>query len=316
MAPTEFSSYPTLAYSSILQLDYYGHYVNLNFKRVAPEYLALAHNGIMSDNKVSEISDRIRLLDNKLFLNLKYSLQRDNLLKGMKQFTSEGRTTNIGINLLPGPGFPSANISMKVFNRSNNAARVDTLVQQIADVGIQNTFVYSYHDPRLNSQSRFQMINISQPSVFLGKKMNFNVSYLLSDRRDLVPNRPPDYNDIRMDMESFTFTAVTHWNKRFIQTLSHSRTRNSTAGKNQYNYNISGLKLDRKFFKDKISNSINLKYTRAFGLINFYQYTISSDLRVILFGNNLQFSLLFNKITQGENVTDTFKFFTKYSYSF
>ncbi|MCK5519845.1 MAG: hypothetical protein KAI81_01925, partial [Candidatus Marinimicrobia bacterium] len=298
----ELGAYPTLAYMSILQLDYYGHYINMNVKRVAPEYKALAHNGLMGDNKQTEISDRIRLLSNKMFLNLKYSTQRDNLIEGIKQYTTSGKTNSIGLNLMPGAGFPSMNINMRVFTRSNNASRVDTLVQQSSEVTSLNSLLYSYNDPRVNSQNSSQMINISQPARFFGMKNTINISYMLSKRQDLVPNRPPGYNDISMDMESLTLTAISHVKKNLIQTLSHNRTRNSTSSM-QYNYNISTYKLDTRFFDNKVRNSLNLKYTRAFGMVNFSQYTARSDLSIILFGNNLQFSYLFNKIDQGKDVS-------------
>ncbi len=316
VSPLTFSAYPTLAWMSQFQLDYYGHYVNINYKRVAPEYQALAHNGIMSDNKVLDLSDRIRMLDNKLFLNLNYNSQRDNLLEGVKQYTSDGRSTSIGLNIMPGPGFPTATISMKVLNRFNNASRVDTLVMQSTDTTSLNPVSYSFSDPRINNQSRFQMLNVSQPFRIFGKKNSLNISYISSDRRDLVPNRPVNFMDISMGMEALTLTAITTLSPVHVQALSYSRTRNISAGTQQYNYNIMGYKLDSKLFADRISNSVNLKYTRAFGLVNFWQITAGDDIRMKILQNQLLFSFQFNKIVQDVRSANSLKFYLKYSITF
>gem|GEM_PF-1799344 len=315
IAPTEFSRYPSMAYFSLLTLDYYGHYVNLQYRRVAPEYRALAHSGIMSDNKGLEINDRIRLLNNRLFLNLGFIRQRDNLIEGVKQFTSESRTTSVGLNLMPGPNFPTANITMRVHNRSNNATEVDTLISS-GNLGDPADISYTYNDPRVSNQSSSQTVNISQPLQFLGLRHSLNVSYVRSDRRDLILLRPPGFNDVSMDMQALTLTGITRYGNRVIQTLNYSRSSNRNAGSAEYNYEIGGARMDFKLFRNALQNSWQMKLTRAYGLIQFNQLSLGSDLKINIYKNDLQFSVLFNKITQDIKEVKTLKLFVKYSYSF
>lgn len=316
ISPLRFGKYPSLAYTTSLQLNYYNNYITVDYRRIAPEYASLANPGLTNDQKIVDLSDRIRLFSNKLFVNLKYSSQRDNLLEGVKEYTTDSKNTSIGLSLMPGGDLPFANISLRVYTSLNNATVVDTFRSAIMDDEGNLINYITYSDPRTDNRTVLQMFTLSQPVTFVGRRTDANLNVMVSRREDLIPNRPPGYinNDIYMLIWNVAF--VTKWKPTQRFTASYSASNNETGQSSRYLYNIYSLKAVQKLFKNDLELMANLKYTTAWGTTDYVQYSANSEVKYQRGGNQFYFTLLFNKIYLVDSRSGNLKFVGRYVYSF
>tara|TARA_B100002051_G_C16736733_1_gene641686 strand:- start:67 stop:3204 length:3138 start_codon:yes stop_codon:yes gene_type:complete len=171
---------PSLAYYISLEGDYYGHKVAYKFKQIGPEYNSLGNVYLQQDIREQTISDRISLLDNKLYLNLKYKL----LEEGVSFENQEKGKTNkfdILINFSPGAGLARLSSAIGYQNRTNGVTSNDFIDYQLDDF-----------EEKIDIDSRKENSEILQfnfalttPVVFYGNH-NLTISYYNSLTDDLV----------------------------------------------------------------------------------------------------------------------------------
>jgi len=128
----------TLALNFTTRLNYYGHFVNIDYHHVGPGYKALGSPVLRLDGKGWngwKITDKIRMLNNMLYLNIGWELYKNNTTSQdpvddprLVQNAFSG-----GITLNPGQGLPTVTTNMKYFTRDNNIDETTQLVQVLGD---------------------------------------------------------------------------------------------------------------------------------------------------------------------------------------
>ena len=164
----------SIAYSMRLRLNYFKQFISISYNYVAPNFRAAGSPFITTDNAGWKISDKVRLLDNMLYLNLGYEFKKDNVLSLNENL--EPRTASKsyigGFTFNPGRGLPTFSANLKSYQRDNN---IDTL-------SVVDSTTY---DPRILDNTLSTSINLSY-NLNLGTiQNNINLNYMNSGRNDL-----------------------------------------------------------------------------------------------------------------------------------
>lgn len=114
--PQELSS---LAAEAGIRLNYINNNLSLKYVYRGNEFVSFGQPFTRTDVKGINISDRIRMLDNKLFLNIGYEKLEDNLQK-TKQATTTYQIFNTSISIFPRADFPNITIGLASYNTSND----------------------------------------------------------------------------------------------------------------------------------------------------------------------------------------------------
>ncbi len=306
--PLKISEYPSLAYRTSLRLNYYNNLITWTFRHIAPEFSSLAYPGLQTDIQVSEISDRIRLLKNRLIITLLYSSQYDNLLKQKKEYVTTTSTYSAGLSVLPGRDLPTVTVSFRYFLRENDLnTPADTLSEILQSAAT---------DQRIRNENLYQLFTLTQPLKTGEIPTDLTLNYIRTLRRDKIPDRPEDFINPDYAMNLWSFSGTTRWSTTLVHILSWTRMQNEMGNGSEFTYQTFSGKIETAFWKEKMFGALELKWTHAAGDVSFNQYILTPELRFRLFENDLIMNVHFNKLDQKEKSRMTTRFYTKYSYRF
>ncbi len=143
------------------KFNYYGHFVHIDYHHVGPGYKAIGSPVLRLDGKGWagwKISDKIRMLNNMLYLNLGFEQYKNNTISQDPQ--SDPRLVQNaysgGITLNPGKGLPTITTNMKFFTRDNNIDDTTHTYQTVGD----STLLLILDDRELN-ESLSSNVNIT-----------------------------------------------------------------------------------------------------------------------------------------------------------
>lgn len=112
--PQEFAS---VAAEAALTLNYFNNNIKASYIYRGNDFQSFGQSFLRTDVKGINLVDRIRMIDNKLFLSIGYEELKDNLQK-TKIATTTFRTVNASISLFPRADFP--NITLGYTRNINN----------------------------------------------------------------------------------------------------------------------------------------------------------------------------------------------------
>ena len=131
-------SLTTLALHFSGKFSYYGNFIHVDYHHVGPGYKALGSPVLRLDGKGWngwKISDKVRMLNNMLYLNLGWELYKNNTIS--QDLETDPRLVQNafsgGITLNPGRGLPTITTNMKYFTRDNNVDDTTHTYQTIGD---------------------------------------------------------------------------------------------------------------------------------------------------------------------------------------
>ena len=226
-------SMPSLAYYFNLQGDYYGHKISYKFKQIGPEYNSLGNVYLQQDIREQSVSDKIGLLDNKLYLNLKYKL----LEEGISFDNQEKGKTNkfdLIINFSPGAGLSRLSSAIGYQNRTNGVTSND-FIEYIDDDSEQKIDIDSRKEDTETLQFNFAL---TTPIVYYGDhSLTFSIYNSKTD--DLVS----DENILYSFESDSTFDAFP-----YISPKSSTRTTNINLQSTFSPFLSTSLNYSRTFF--------------------------------------------------------------------
>ena len=126
----EMMTMPSLLYHYNLRLFYGGHSFNYAFRQVGPEFYSLVNPFIQKNVRERQISDRVGLFQNRLYLNYKWK----NSIDGIDPTVENLMITNnhdFNINLYPGIGMPTFTFGMGSQDRNNEITEIDTIISEL-----------------------------------------------------------------------------------------------------------------------------------------------------------------------------------------
>lgn len=133
--------FPTavLASDSRLNMNYFGHMLEVRYRWIGPDYQSLANSTVRRDVAGITITDRFRALQNRLYFTIGYETLNDNLL-GERQATTNTTTYSGSVSWFPvRRNLPRVNFSTRFRVRDNDVARFNPSVpDQFLDAAVRN----------------------------------------------------------------------------------------------------------------------------------------------------------------------------------
>jgi len=105
-------------------LFYGGHSINYAFRQVGPEFMSLVNPFIQRNIRETQISDRVGLFQNRLYLNYKYKNSLDGIDPTIENLM-EANNHDININLYPGIGMPTFSFGVGWQDRTNDITEIN-----------------------------------------------------------------------------------------------------------------------------------------------------------------------------------------------
>lgn len=143
ISPLNPEKLPTLAAEASVALNYFDNYLRASYIYRGNEYHSFGQSFLRTDVSGLNIMDRLRLLDNQLFLTLSYERLQDNLQK-IKLSTTTFQTINSSVTYMPRIDFPSLTVGYLRINNKNdlNITDPDSLLRLNAIDDITNRFLF------------------------------------------------------------------------------------------------------------------------------------------------------------------------------
>jgi hypothetical protein len=177
------------AWQSRAGLNYFRNQLNIQYRWIGPDFVSLANNGVRRDVAGITVTDRFRLLDNSLYVNLQYERLHDNLIN---QLAATTYSTVYGTTVSWFPvsrSLPRMTVGVRYINRDNGevwenpftgAGDRQSAIRNVR-VEIINGEEVSTTLPSPRLQNTLQLnTNISRPFElsFARNDISLNVSYL------------------------------------------------------------------------------------------------------------------------------------------
>ncbi|MFA7288618.1 MAG: hypothetical protein WC055_07025 [Melioribacteraceae bacterium] len=138
--PQKFSS---LAAEGALSLNYFSNNLKLSYIYRGNEFQSFGQNFLRTDVKGFNFSDRIRLLENQLFVSLGFELLSDNL-QNTKIATTDYSTFSSSVSYFPRFNFPSITVGYYRFDNNNGLNILDPVYGNYAIDDISNRFTLNF----------------------------------------------------------------------------------------------------------------------------------------------------------------------------
>ncbi|MBN2601096.1 MAG: hypothetical protein JXR87_03790 [Candidatus Marinimicrobia bacterium] len=266
----EFLNMPSTAFKTVLKLNYFNNFFVVRYQRVGPEFTSLGNPYMRTDVQGYNISDKIRLFGNKLFVTLAYDQKRDNLLKN-KNSTTTTSSFSASVALYPGEGLPNINFNTQSYGRQNdldiNDITYDTTYTETGDP------LYSFKDPRESNVTTRQDFRITHIVKVGDIKNTLNISYANSERNDRIDDRLYGYQFNKTSASSFSFGV----NSAFAFPLKtnfkiSSNTSESESQADPYKMFTVLLRGRYEFFDGKLAAEAGYTLTNGSGLVDFSKH--------------------------------------------
>ncbi|MBI3586709.1 MAG: hypothetical protein HY088_06235 [Ignavibacteriales bacterium] len=165
---------PGLSYEGILSLNYLNNFIRAQYYQRGAAYTSFGNEFLQSDIKGIGISDRIRMLQNRVLLSVSYENRKDNTAQ-TKRATTTYANLNSSITVYPGNNLPSFTFGYGNGTRSSDAAKTDSLF--VADDATNRISLQVGHD------------------FTWGARHNLSLGMSLADKKDNTFNKQDQSNN-------------------------------------------------------------------------------------------------------------------------
>lgn len=135
--PQEFAS---LAAEAAVSMNYFNNSIKASYIYRGNDYLSFGQSFIRTDVRGINIVDRIRMLDNKLFVSVGYESLEDNLQK-TKIATTKYQTLSASVSIFPRADFPNITLGYNKYDNNNGLSANDPVNGKFAINDITNRFL-------------------------------------------------------------------------------------------------------------------------------------------------------------------------------
>ncbi len=267
LQPLKFHEYRSAAYETKLHLNYFQNNLALRYRAVGDAYNALMNPYMRSDIAGFEISDRIYLLQNRLFANVAY----ENLTEGLSlndenQIDSEH--IRVGVSLYPGGDFPSVHVNHSIYDRHN---KIDTITRKTLNIGGQDSLLL--YDNRIDNTLTTSSLNISQPFYIFTLQNQIGLHYMHSARADQVSREDNPRQEYTLNMLSVSLQS--RYNLPLVTRLSYTLNNNDgTFGLSKFQTLSAGFRYH--LLQEKLSLNANFQRTSSTGQAEFNRNDLES----------------------------------------
>jgi len=126
LIPLAMKNLPTLAYEAGFLLNYFNNSLRFTYLRHGESYESFGQSFLRTDVAGFNVSDRLRLIENKLFLSAAVEKLDDNTLQ-TKASTTSSTTASLGISYFPRTNFPNTTLAYLHAANANDRNLADSL---------------------------------------------------------------------------------------------------------------------------------------------------------------------------------------------
>ncbi len=237
---------PTAAADMALQLNYFNNFLKVSYQYKGNEYQSFGNSFLRNDIAGITVYDRLRLLENKLFVSVSYESLSDNL-QNTKFATTNFNNLNTSLSYYPRTDLPNIVISYGKITTENGLNLTSPVIVDTAT---------KLPDPRrvnliVNDNTAKYFMQLGYDFFFKYKhQTSFSVNY--SDRQD---ESPSDY-----DVKSLNINlgASTTWTEKFVSSFGLVISQTDLKG-TPFNYTTISLAGRYYMMNDKLvlNSSIN-----------------------------------------------------------
>ena len=322
---------PSIAYDLGLSFKVKKHHFHYSIKKIGSEFNSSGNPYIQKDIIEQNFSDKIRLLDNKMYISLKLKKIQSGILDGSSSFNTDKYDMNI--NYYPGINLPSLSFSVGAHYRKggegsmtwnefseqcdndyNNIINIsdfndcynDWIIYDLDLSGyIEESEYPLFTDTRVNSKTDNYNIGLNQ-NVNFKRKQNFSINYYHSTKQDLLfeEKNSDTYVSPRSLNSSFNTNIVTTYNSFFKSKFYFSNSEYNFAQDNSEYYQdqrINRLGLGFTYRNNSFLDNVgaDITYSKAEGTSQYKQLGFKITTKFIFFDDlNLNMSYRYHNKKQ------------------
>ena len=289
--PTGFNS---LSYNAGFKFSYLRQFIRARYRYVGAEFNSLANPFIRKDIRGFDLSDRIRMLSNKMIVNVRYERLENNLASD-KENTTVTTSFDGGLSIYPGKDLPRISLNIRDYERDNS---IDT-------TGFNNLGLFE--DKRELTSTITSTFSIGYDATAFGLKHNINLNISNSEKTDdfeddRLREKWTDSNDNGVvdagefvDLNgdnafssfvssNFTSTQIsivvnTQYDYPLKTQFQFLQNDNETSGQTQFTYTILSVGGEYLMLNNKLTLNGGLKRSSTTGGIQFSENRISVGAR-------------------------------------
>ena len=291
---------PEVAYDIDFSLNVLKSQIKFGIKQVGQSFNTFGNPYLQKDMREKYLSNRMRILENRMFLTFKFS----QIINGISDDETPDVSDKYDFNIsyYPGIALPSFNLAFSNYSRkSGNEELYD------ADInGDNNIDENDILDTRLNTSTN--NFNLSVNHGFESKyKQNITLTYFSSSKTDLLindrgtlesGNQDTTYVSPRSKNNNLGINLKTIFDSKWESNFNYSNNYFDYAQKNSSYYEKQRINTMAMSFNYKYNEKIKkigagLEYINGSGSLKYDQYSIKlySD---FLFLNNLYLNVVYN----------------------
>ncbi|MFH1428399.1 MAG: hypothetical protein ABIH39_01525 [Candidatus Margulisiibacteriota bacterium] len=297
----ELLNMPSTAFKTVLKLNYFNNFFVVRYQRVGPYYTSLGNPYMRNDVQGFNISDKVRLFSNKLFVTLAYDQKRDNLLED-KNSTTTTTSFTASVALYPGEGLPNINFNTQSYGRQNDLDILDIKYDTtFTELGAIDTVVTKdLRESNVTTRQDFRISHI----VKIGEiKNTLNITYANSERNDRIDDRLYGYVFNKTSASSFSFGVNSAFSFPLGTTFKiSSNTSESASQAEPYQMFTVLLRGRYEFFEGKLATEAGYTLINGSGLADFTKNDIFTG-GMFRLGEDHQFRWRLRYVLINDNIT-------------
>ena len=262
-------SMPSLAYRGRAITNFFGNYLAVEYGQTGPEFNSLANPYLVKNKREWSITDKFKLLQNRLMLNIGYKHQDDDILTNIDDVKTQN-TLSFGFNALPGPGLPTLNFTYRSIKRNNGI----TELVELPDMTIT--------DNREKTHTNNLMLNINHRFELMWSH-SLSGTIVSVKKEDRFAERAIDFVDPSMETNVINLSLVTRYGsplKTSMNVTTNSSELSTGPGqRGTQEFLTANLGAEYPFLGNKILANGGLNYARGSGMVDMSWFGVKGGLR-------------------------------------
>ena len=280
-------NYPEIAYDFNVRFIYPKQNIHFGIKKVGKDFNSLGNSYLQSDTRETYLSDRIKLLNNRMFLLLSWK----SIDNGLINKTSSSDKYDINISYHPKPTLPSFTINYGLYDKSSGDSifvydEYDQYGMGIGSPADSTNISIATDTENLN-------INMNYNFNLFKKNHNLNLSSYSSDTKDLLLEKlseTPNYIP-PSSMSSNTNLSLRSFINQSLNTDFYFSNSSYVYSKKEFSsyqeQDIFSMRLGVNYNNNKLVDKISawIDYSKGDGTSSYNQYGLKLLINMKLFNN-------------------------------
>ena len=264
----------------------FGNYLAIEINKVGSEFYSLANPYLIKNKKGWSITEKVKLLQNRLMLSLSFKHQDDDLLFTVENIKSQN-TLSFGMNAIPGPNLPTVNFSFSSVSRDNSVTELTILNEdKFLAMDDSNPDFTSFTDNRDNTTTTNYMFNLNHRFFF---KWNHSMSgtFVFIKRSDEFKDRFSNFVDPSMATNVMNVILTTRYDSP-LQTSINITTNSSELStgvgeRGIQDFLTTSFDAEYPFLNNKLLSNVGLSYAAGSGMVETSWLGLKGGLRWRIF---------------------------------